>query len=96
MNPSKYTEWHRTSPASQRAVPYSVWRHMVVKIILALPSGISGMLEGAESKSLGKCDHCKWSDQLSAAKPTYRKDHYDSKWKADVKSGSQTWRQKHH
>lgn len=78
-NPSKYTEQHRRPTASWRAVSYSVQCHMVVKIILALTSGISGMLQGAETRSPAKRDNYKWSGRLSAAKPTFRKEHHDSK-----------------
>ena len=73
-NPGKHTEWHRRATASRRAV-----RHMAVKIILALTSGISGMLQGAETRSPAKRDNYKWSGRLSAAKPTCRKEHHDSK-----------------
>lgn len=59
--PSTYTEWHRSSTASQRAVSYSVQCHMAAKILLALTSGISGMLQGAETRSPAKRDNYKWS-----------------------------------
>jgi len=49
---------------------YSVQCHMAVKTILALTSGISGMLQEVETQSPAKRDNYKQSGQLSAAKPT--------------------------
>lgn len=79
LNPSKYREWHWRTTVPQRAVFYNVQCHMAGKIILVLISGISGMLQGAETRSPAKRDNYKWSCTLSVAKLTCRKEHHDSK-----------------